>query len=189
MPLGIVSNEDFEREIEKGSSRNNLEIISRIIEKKPLGRPLDKPPVPETAKKLIAEEVLLGADRKELANTFNVGEQMPNVFVKGATSASSYNNKNQAIVEHLNSVRGKIVKRASNKLLNALGHITEDKLTEQDARSLAGIAKDMSAIVKNMEPQSGSEGNNGGNRVAIIFHAPKEKPLESFDVINIKDNE
>jgi hypothetical protein len=188
MALGIVSDEEFLKELENSKKSSDKEVIARIVNKQPLGRPEGAKEVPTEIRKLIAEEALLGADSKELAQLFKVGEQMPSAYKHGATSQSSYNKPNKDLTDFLNLTKQRITKKASNRLLRALDGITTDKLNDLGARDLSGVAKDMSAIVKNMEPSAGHGNVDNSVRAQIVFHAPQVKDITTFDVLPVRDN-
>jgi hypothetical protein len=68
----------------------------------------------------------------------------------------------------------------------ALSKLTEDKLDIAKARDLAGIAKDMSSVMKNMETDNS---NNPTEKAGptFIFYTPKVKAEENFDVVQAKE--
>jgi hypothetical protein len=70
---------------------------------------------------------------------------------------------------------------------SAMEAITDEKLTYADPKDLAGIAKDMSVIIKNLEPKETNEGNNTVNGPQFVIYAPQFKKESSFDVIEVKE--
>jgi hypothetical protein len=71
-------------------------------------------------------------------------------------------------------------------MASALSAITQEKLDYTDARDLSGIAKDMSAIIKNLEPPQ-IAGNNSEVNQQFVIYAPTFRREESFDVIDVKE--
>lgn len=176
MPLGIVSDEDFKSELD--STKVEVEII-----KQPGRRPGDIE-TPQSIRKIIGEEV----DRSEsleLASLLDISKQSVSAYRNGATSCATYNKPDQDLSTHINRSRERIVKRASNKLNSALSYITQEKLEATKARDLAGIAKDMSAIVKNLEPEK--ETSNDRPNVNFTVFAPIIRKESSYEVIEAVD--
>ena len=179
MPLGLISDDDFLQELENSS----LPVLTgQIIERKPLGR--QGPEIPESLRKLIGESSIeegRGA-ALELAESFNISPSSASAYSNGATSTASYNKPDESLKSHIDSTKLKVSKRASLKLMKALGYITEDKLQSAKAVELANIAKSLSGVVRDMEPDVPKNpiGIGGGNQ--IILYAPRmiaEGTLES----------
>ena len=70
---------------------------------------------------------------------------------------------------------------ALNKLMCAMGLITEEKLDKLKAPALAHIANQMSAIVERTMPKE--QAND--NRVTLVVYAPQVKEESSFKVVEI----
>lgn len=184
MPLGVLSDEEFLKELEK----NQPKIISgQVIDRLEKGRPAGKENTPDVIRKIIGEEKLEGASSKELAALFNVGPQAPNVYSTGATSSNgeSYKNKDEGLKKHLSGVKERISKRAGNKLMRALDSITPEKLSELEARDASAIAKDMSTIIRNMEPKDDGPSINMNSN--FVFYAPRLQSEEAYEVIDVVD--
>jgi hypothetical protein len=172
MPMGIVSEDDFEKEIEK----------SKVV---PLSRGRgNSPAVPESLRKIIGENAIEeGSDAtKAMTRALGISDSSLSAYKNGATSTSSYHNPQ--FKNHIDKARERIVKKARNRLIGSLNAITPEKLKEESPRDLAGIAKDMSAIIKNMEPEK----SNGelAPRALIIF-APQMMREDKFEVIDVQE--
>jgi hypothetical protein len=68
----------------------------------------------------------------------------------------------------------------------ALHHITVDKLVDAKVRDLAGIARDMSAVIKSIEPEEKAN-PLGSNGPTFIFYSPQFRKEEHFDVVQAKE--
>lgn len=173
MPMGIVSDSDFEAESER------LRIVT--IEK---GRG-NRPATPESLRKIIGENAVEEGSKatKVLTQALGISDSSLSAYKNGATSTSSYHNP--TFKDHIDKAREKIVKKARNRLLQSLNHITDEKLKSESPRDLAGIAKDMSVIIKNFEPEV--EKGNGGRQ--LIIFAPQFVTEEKFEVIDVQGQE
>lgn len=195
MAMGIISDEELELEIinsiyrKKIPASTNTEaenIPPAIIQDVPKpGRGEGNNQVPDSLRKIIGEEHTINGRSAgiALAESFGISHSSESAYANGATSTTSYDktpNKN-----HINDAKTRVVKKARNKLFAALNNITNDKLENTKARELAGIAKDMSAVIKNMEPDSpvGKESNGP----TFVFFAPLPIREDKFDVIEVTD--
>ena len=98
-----------------------------------------------------------------------------------ATSTASYNEPDESLKKANDEVRHQIIGKARAKLIESLDSLTPEKLNGSKARDLAGIAKDMSTLINNVEPQSGDINNN----VKFVFHVPATKKEQDFEVIDV----
>lgn len=178
--LGIVSPEDFEQSIKQA------EIKPAKIEKKDTpGRKEGDKNVPEAIRKTIAEEALLGSKSEALAELFQVSKQSVSAYKNGANSTSTYNEPNRELANHVNGAKERIISRSSKKLNLALGKLTSDKMDDCSARELAGIAKDMSAIIRNMTPDEEPGGQQ--NNIQFVVFAPPMKSEEDYNSLQVID--
>lgn len=69
---------------------------------------------------------------------------------------------------------------ALDKLMSALGLMTEEKFENASLRELSGVARDMSRVV-----ESTSEKSAENNRLQIIINAPSQKTEDSYRVIDV----
>ena len=183
MSMGIVDNEDFEKELGRLSEKpikNPAQIID--INR---GRGNGNNEVPESLRKVIGEESIESgrASALGLARAFGISDSSVSAYSNGSTSTSSYNNPDKSLKNHVQNAKRRIARSAREKLTLALSHITTEKLVDVKARELAGIAKDMSAVVRNMEPETIQEGANSGPK--FIIYAPQFRSESSFDVVNV----
>jgi hypothetical protein len=190
--MGIVSDKEFD--VEKGrlipsetpreESNSSVPITGEVVDmQKGRGH---NPEVPDSLRKVIGEtHITDGRDQAvELAKQFGISPSSVSAYGVGATSTASYDDQpNQG---HINKAKERISKRARSKLMLALRHITEDKLDSSKARDLAGIAKDMSAVVKNMEPDGPKVPTNNSGPT-FVFYSPQFRKEESFEVVVAKE--
>lgn len=189
MSIGIVSDADFEKELEQlkprervEANKNELKIVN--IER---GRG-DKLETPENLRKVIAECAINNEARAaNLAKIFNISPASVSAYKNGATSTASYNNPNESLVKHTNSVRTKISTRATKRIMMALKHITEDKIQDAKLKDIAALAKDMSSIVKNIDPDN--RVNDGRSSITYHIYAPRVKSEEEYEVVDAIDVE
>lgn len=192
MPLGIISTEELNKEL--GQS-NKEPVIEPIIERAPeviikdlptIGRPEGKKEVPEPLRKLIGEESLNGTSFEELKRTFDVSMSSISAYKKGATSTATYNKPEPELKNHVDNVRKDIQERAGNKLQIALDSMRPDKFEKASLRVLAGVASQLSAVVKNMEPDNRQE-RNDAPLAQFVFMVPSMKKEEQYEVIEVEN--
>jgi hypothetical protein len=174
MPMGVVSDKEFEAEIEK----------SRIVNSE-FGRGKGNPNTPESLRKIIGENSVEEGRNgtKALTRAFGISDSSLSAYANGATSCATYNQPNKDLANHVNKMREKIVKKARNRLHCALNGITPEKLADEKPRDLAAIAKDMSSIIKDFEPRT--EGDSAPK--ALIIFAPQLAQESKFEVIDMKE--
>lgn len=183
MPLGIVSDEIFEKEV-------NKEVIPKgeIKLPKDLGRGKDNINTPDSIRKLIGDNALTEGrpDTLELAEAFGVSETSVAAYSNGATSLATYNDKNNPLSGFLSKRREKIAKRASSAVLRAIEGITDEKLEAAKAIDLASIAKSLSGVVKDMLPdESKSNTVNNNTAVKLVVHVPQQVKETAFETITV----
>ena len=199
MAIGIVTDDLFEQElIRLRGNRDSLKPIVvpsiesnvSIVEKPSKGRSDGDINVPDALRKIIGEEAIINgrASALEIASHFGISSSSVSAYAKGATSTSTYDSPKPSIVGHINKSRARAVKRASLTLNRALGSITQDKLDYADAKDLSTIAKDMSVIIRNLEPPPDPAINtNQVNGPQFVIFAPQFRKEESFDVISVNE--
>jgi len=187
MAMGIVNDSEFEDELKRNGilpSSDSSENV-KIIEK---GRGIGKTAVPNNLRKIIGEtsEIDGRQEALDLARHFDISPSSVSAYAHGNTSTASYNKPVESLVNNINQAKERITKRARNKLMMALNNITSEKMTESKARDLAGIAKDMSVIIRNMEPDTPVNliGNGGPT---FILYRPQVRKEESYDVMYSKE--
>lgn len=178
MPIGVVSDDDLEAELDRLSGKR-----VEIREQPSPGRKEGDVNVPTPLKKVIGETAI--EDRSSalaLAEQFDVSPSSVSAYKKGATSTASYDEPHPELAPHISQKKDKVAKKARRTLMAAMRHITDSKLESAKPRDLAGIAKDMSAIVRNMEPENQGDDNS----VKFVFVAPQIRKEESFEVIDVE---
>lgn len=187
MPLGVVSDSEFEKELEKLRPAVSTP-GGKIVENTKKGRPEGTTNVPESLRKIIGEEsVINGRDSAlDLARNLGVSPSSVSAYAVGATSTASYNEPKQSIISHINKSRARGIKKATTVMNAALSAITQEKLDYTDADKLSGIAKDMSAIIKNLEPKQPEGGSDSKSPQFVVF-APQFRDERTFESITIQE--
>lgn len=185
MPMGIVDDKDFNSELINVNKKPDMK-KPIIIDPPDLGRQKGSLEVPNALRNVIGSESIENgrASALELASNFGIGPSSVSAYTAGATSTATIDQKPNVNV--VQKVKDKISRRARGKLMDALRYITDDKLRDAKARDLAGIAKDMSGIVKNMEEDKGPLGNGEGGPT-FIFYSPRLRSEESYKVIDVRE--
>lgn len=193
MAMGIVSDKDFNLEQSKlnKSSCEKSEPVNVVpsVSIQPVvtpGRKANDVNVPDSVRNLIADtSVAEGrASALALAKAFDISPSSVSAYSNGAKSTASYDTPDTELKAASDAAKLRVAKRARSKMMQALHHITPDKLEAAKLRDLAGVARDMSVIIKNMEPEqdkgSTTNNNNGPN---FIFYAPKVESEASYPVV------
>jgi hypothetical protein len=191
MAMGIVSDDDFEREIK--NSRKIIDvnepkrIEGEIVDKTPRGRGEGNVEVPESLRTIIADEALVSgrASALKLASSFGIKPSSVSAYTNGANSTASYDTPNEGLNNHLKAKKERIANRARNKLNMALSNLTNDKFESAKARDIAAVAKDMSIIIKNMEPPTPLIQNDNGPK--FVLYAPQFIQESKLEVIEVQD--
>ena len=187
MSMGIVNDDEFNSELTKSLPESPIKpvISGQVIEPPVRGRPMGSIEVPNSLRKIIGS-TSVESGRQEalnLASDFGISPSSVSAYANGATSTASYHEGPN--IDTINRTKEKVSKRARNKLMLALRHITDEKMADAKVRDVASIAKDMSAIIKNMEPDGPKIPANTGP--TFVFYSPKTKSVEDFDVVQSKD--
>lgn len=191
MAIGIVSDAHFEEEI------NRLSIVrvpvsydnARVVTPLPVGRGQGNTEVPEVLRKIIGETALEegNADTIEnLAKPLGVSASSVSAYKKGATSTASYDKPSAELKKHIDFTKSRISRKASTRLNEALKYITPEKMEGAKLKDLSALAKDMSVIMRNMEPPSEGKGE-GQYQSNIIFVAPRVKSEQQYDTITVNE--
>lgn len=192
MAMGIVSNKDFEKEEEElKKSNDTIPLPPQINDITPrVGRGIGNNQVPEALRKIIGEEANInGRDSAlALARDFGIGPSSVSAYTKGATSTSSINNPIQAQLEHINRGKARVSKRAKAKLMMALEAITEEKIEAAKLSDISSVARDMSTIMKQMEPTITSNDMNMNNTgPTFVFYKPEKKSEDDYPTIHVRE--
>jgi len=188
--IGIVSDDDFLSEMESlksGSIRSRVK-EAEVIDKPTRGRSDGDNNVPDSLRQIIGETAVIDGrqDALQLASMFGISPSSVSAYTNGATSTKSYDTPSKSIIAHINKSRQRSIKKASHVLKAALGAISQEKLDYTDARDLSGIAKDMSVIIKNLEPQQ-VVNEDAKQTPQFVIYAPSFKDERSFEVITVNE--
>jgi len=196
MPIGIVSQDQLEKELRSYNPKPLVvpdevitgEIIEgTVITKDKKGRKEGDVNVPDSLRKIIGEEALLNGRESavSLAQEFGISPSSASAYAVGSTSTASYHDPKPSIISHINKSRERAMKRAAKTLNAALGSITQEKLDYADADKLSGIAKDMSVIIKNLEPKT--EGPAEKTAPQFTIYAPQFRDERSYELIHVQE--
>ena len=191
MAMGIVSDEEMNKEIESFSrlpeKREFPEPVARVEERKERGwnggRKEGDTDIPDVLKRVIGDTILESGNRKHVSSVFGVSESTVSAAKVGAHSTASYHRPDKDLNSYIQGKKREIADRARGTLDRALDNITDEKLAAAKVRDLAGIAKDMAAVVRDME--SGSE--EKASQTNIVFYSPKPKTEEDYTVIQVTE--
>lgn len=202
MSIGIVSDADLLAELENlkspvqktrtpsTGSVHIPEVVPSVPSSKPnRGRESGDVNVPDSLRQIIGEESVINGRRAalQLASQFGISSSSVSAYAKGATSTTTYDTPKPSIIQHINKSRRRSIKKATEVMNQALGAITQDKLDYTDAKDLSGIAKDMSAIIKNLEPPADSTKSDDTKTPQFVVYAPTFRDERSFDTINVTE--
>jgi len=211
MPLGNVSNEDFEAEVNNSAGQPLIptrlikdaefplnesvpqepEIVTSdvIIKRMGAGRQVGDVNVPQSVRTLLADTTVFEGRREgnQLADVFGVSHGSVGVYATPNSKLAE--NLSPDIRQDINSFltgkKEKISKKAIARLSMAMNHITEEKLQDLGAVALGTVAKDMAAVVKSMEPKEESKQDNN---VQFLMYAPQVKNENHYQTVTAKDN-
>lgn len=216
MPLGIISDSDFESELSNCSlpvitqnsfdsplvsdnpssipTTNNSDSKSDLIEPRAEvinikhGRGNGNIEVPEALRKIIGETSVINgrSEALDLASMMGIKPSSVSAYKEGAHSTSTINSPDIGTLNHINNSKERVVKRATKKLHLALSHITEDKLMEAKVGELASVAKSMSGIIKDMEPEN-EKTPDELNAPKFLIYAPQIKNENNYEVIHSRE--
>jgi hypothetical protein len=178
MPMGIVSDKDF------NSESNKLNPKPPTKEK---GRGKGNVEVPDSLRRIIGDTAETEGREAALAlaRDFGISPSSVSAYSNGATSTSTYNTRPN--LPTIKNAKARISKKARAKLLMAMNHITENKLEDLSAPALAGIAKDMSAIVRNMDDDTDDKTKEGPQKPAFLVYAPTVNQENHYQTVIAKD--
>jgi len=186
MPIGLVSDDSFQEELDRLNRKESHKVEILDVEKP--GRKEGDVNVPDSLRKIIGEEALLNGRQSalSLAKEFGISPSSVSAYSKGATSTTTYNTPSQSIISHINKSRQRAVKRAQKTLNGALSAITQEKLDYADVKDLASIAKDMTVVIKNLEPQQQAD-TEGVKPPQFVIFAPQFRDERSFETITVQE--
>ena len=181
--MGIVSDEEFEAELQDSANQNVL--IPEVMPMPSPGRKEGDVNVPNFLREMIGSTSEIDG-RKEalkLASQFGISPSSVSAYSNGSTSTASMNK--QPNLQAINRAKELIGVNARNKIRRALAHITEPKLAAAKPADLASIAKSLSGVVRDMEPEAPKEG--GGDKPQFVVFAPQFIDEKNFAVTMAKE--
>lgn len=189
MAMGIVSDKEFDSAFGDCVNPKPKSIpVAQIVDITSRGRKEGDVNVPDSLRNIIGDTAVTDGRQEALAlgETFGISPSAVSAYSKGATSTASYNDTpNKA---NIDGAKQRIAKRARAKLMLALTHLTTEKLEGAKARDIAGIARDMSQVMKNVEPETtGKGGINTGDGPTFVFYAPQTREEKTYEVIQVKE--
>lgn len=202
MPMGVVSDAEFEKELKNSSKEFNRsidivpsnvitgEVISgKVIDSPTKGRGNGNVAVPDSLRQIIGETSELEGRKNALdfAKSLGISPSSVSAYSNGSNSTATYDTPSPTITKHINNGKERVVNSAMNRLRRSLNVLTIDKLNGATAREAAAIAKDMAQVVKMMEPENP---NDNGNKPLpqFIVYAPTMKQENHFETIYAKDD-
>jgi hypothetical protein len=188
MAIGVVSDSDFEAELAKSLPVGKA-ITGEVVDSPTKGRGKDNVAVPESLQKIIGETSQLDgrAAALDLAAMYGIKPSSVSAYANGASSTTSYDTPKKEIAGHIEKVKARIAKTARGKLNYALSQITEEKFAEAKLRDVTGAARDLSAIVKEMEPSRSNSEVEGTSKVNFVIYAPQFRNENHFESVSVNE--
>jgi predicted transcriptional regulator len=191
MSIGIVDDQSFEEELARLSGKRVPSTHARVdvVPSIEPGRKEGDVNVPDSLRQIIGEDSVINGRQSALgiAKMFGISPSSVSAYAKGATSTTTYDTPKTSIISHINKSRHRAIKKASHTLNSALSAISQEKLDYTDAKDLSGIAKDMSVIIKNLEPPQTPANASETNTPQFVIFAPSFKSEQSFDTIVVNE--
>jgi len=199
MAIGIVDDSEFDIELnhDRNASTNSLDDIhnnndgntAKVIDiNDGKGRGTGNRAVPEELKKVIGENASIEGSKetKQLTRKLRISDSSLSAYKNGAHSTSSYHKPKKSLIDHIIKAKARSSNKARTKMNLALDQITEDKFEDVKLRDISGVARDMSAIIRNLEPPA-EMNNTQVTNVQHVFYAPKVKEEEDYNVIEVNE--
>ncbi len=155
--------------------------VLEVQEKRFRGKTPGAKNIPDFLRPLIGASCLLSGVR-ETQEAFGLASTATPVHAsKGKTSQYSPIDEEQKA--QVNKIVGEaedaIKDAAVEKLMSALGHLTDDKMSKSKGVEVSTIAKNMASIVNKITPKE----KDVINPTQIIIYAPAQKDLSHYDTI------
>lgn len=182
MGMLIVDEKEFEAEVNNCVDK---EIKPIVLEPEHSGRKQGDRNVPDSLRKIIGEESILnGRDSAlELAKALQISPSSVSAYSHGAHSTDSYHKPDKGLTSYLRQRKDRVTKKALRVMQSAMNGITEEALEAASVKDKSTIAKDMSAIVKNMQDTLQEKGPENQQNNQFIFYAPRFAQEEQYEVI------
>jgi len=188
MAIGVVTDSDFETEVNKSVSVKLP--LGVVQDQNPKGRGEGNKEVPDSLRKVIGEVGAIDGRSEALAlgKMFGISPSAASAYSNGANSTTTYDIPNAGIKSVINKRKERISRRASKVLNASLDELTnEDKLKDVKPIELSSIARNMASIIKDMEPESEKIGQGESGGVQFILYAPQLSKEDKYDVINLNE--
>lgn len=191
MAVGLLSDEEYEREMKPSRKvvPSPSEVQVEIVDKPSRGRQVGDVNVPDDLRQIIGETAVIDGRQAalRLAKEFNISPSSVSAYANGATSTTTYDTPSKSIFSHITKSRQRALKKASSTLNGALSAITQEKLDYSDAKDLSTIAKDMSVVIKNLEPDKVVASEAQQSTPQFVIFAPTFRDERSFETIQVKE--
>ena len=185
MPLGILSDAEFDRELTKSQLPPPTRLPEIIDVEK--GRGQGNNEVPDSLRKIIGEESEINGRKSalDLAKSFGVSPSSVSAYANGSTSTATMDK--QPNLNHLNDAKSRVARVARVKVSQAIARMTKEKMDEASLTELAHVAKSLSGVVKDMEPEAPKAAASGPNAPQYIFYSPVVKKEEHYEVVVLRE--
>lgn len=180
--IGLVKKDEFEAELNQLNGEQRAEVVDMPTR----GRKEGDNNVPDFLRKIIGENAIEEGNKetKTLTRAFGISDSSMTAYKNGATSTASYNEPQPELKGKMNDTKTRIAGKAKSRILRAISNITDEKLQDTKPVDLSAIARNLSAVVKQMEPEAQQNQKNGPT---FVFYTPPQKKEESYDVIVLKE--
>lgn len=185
MPIGVVTDDDFEKEIRN----SGVPIVGEVVKAPTKGRQENSTEVPQSIRKIIGEtnEIEGRQSALQFAESLGLSPSSVSAYANGATSTSTYQKPNQDLQAHITSRKQKVSASAMTRLTRAMSALTKDKIATSSAKEISSIAKDMAQVVKMMEPDTPEGQGEGVKTPQFVVYAPTFVDERKFDIIQAKE--
>jgi predicted transcriptional regulator len=190
MSIGIVSDAELNEEVERLTPSRPRPEVKRI-QKESHGRNEGDVNVPDSLRAIIGEDAVINGRSSaiKLAREFGISSSSVSAYAKGATSTASYDSPSKSLISHINKSRRRAIGKAQKTLNSALSAISQEKLDYADPKDLASIAKDMTVVIKNLEPSKEATSAESGAQQQFVIFAPTFKEEKAFETIDVRASE
>jgi predicted transcriptional regulator len=167
------------------NDERNKDVVDYPIQEIKRGRGAGVENLTPGMRELIAEEALVsGKTLDQIADEYGISRDAVNAYKHGATSEATYNQPDAKLLDKVNEVKTEIKTQAQNKLLLAIQSLTDQKISGAKAKDIAGIAKDMSSVLRNVE---GPDSNLNFNNSKVLIYSPRLKEEDDYKVIEARE--
>ena len=161
---------------------NEVEDNLRVESHQFRGRTSGARAIPDFLRPIIGASVKFSG-LKETQEAFGVSHATASTLANGKITYCDTTREVPELKSKVDGIVGDAQEKAAERLMSALGFITDDKLALAKARDLSGIAADMSRVIEKTSPKSANLA--GAN---IVIYAPVQKSEDSYEVIEVGKN-